>query len=77
LHDPKHRDQASRLRRNKLNPMRHVQRNSPNEYYESQHNGDKSNLSELDSDIEEGYAGRDSCALAAGGKPIRALRMNS
>ena len=33
-----------------------------NECYESQHNGDESNLSDLDSDVEEGYAGRDSCA---------------
>jgi hypothetical protein len=77
LHHPEHRHGTDRVERNKLGPTRHVQRNAPNECYESQHNVDESNLSDLDSDIEEGYAGRDSCALAAAGKPIRALRMNS
>jgi len=55
LHHAEHRQ------RNKLSPTRHVRRNAPNECYENQHNGDESNLSDLDSDIEEGYAGRDSC----------------
>ncbi len=62
LHRPKHGYRANRVKRNKLSPTRHVQRNAPNECYENQHNGDESNLSDLDSDIEEGYAGRDSCA---------------
>jgi len=62
LNYPEHRDRANGVRRDKLNPTRHAQRNAPNECYESQHNGDESNLSDLDSDIEEGYAGRDSCA---------------
>src|SRR6266550_8975249 len=47
--------------RHALHHAEHRQRNAPNECYENQLNGDESNLSDLDSDIEEGYAGRDSC----------------
>jgi hypothetical protein len=62
LHHPEHGDRANRVRRNQLGPARRAQRNSPNECNETQHNGDESNLSYFDADIEEGYAGRDSCA---------------
>jgi hypothetical protein len=59
LNYPEHRDRANGVRRDKLNPTRHAQRNAPNECYAAQHNSYKGNLSEFDPDVEEEQRGLD------------------